>query len=96
MPQEPAVGNWVQSYMNAVVPVPSEDYERERLRLLHAYGVLDSPADPVFDELAALAAKLCDAPISLISLVNEHRLWFKSHYGLSTTEIPRSLSFSMR
>lgn len=79
--------------MNAVVPVPSEDYERERLRLLHAYGVLDSPADPVFDELAALAAKLCDAPISLISLVNEHRLWFKSHYGLSTTEIPRSLSF---
>ena len=67
--------------------------ETERVRLLHAYAVLDTPAEAAFDELAALAAQICGTPISLVSFVDEDRQWFKAHHGLAATETPRAVAF---
>jgi PAS domain S-box-containing protein len=55
--------------------------------------VLDTPAEPALDELAALAAHACEAPIALISLVDERRQWSKASVGLPAGETPRDLSF---
>ena len=57
------------------------------------YGVLDTPPEPALDDLTALAAAICEAPIALITLVDEHRQWFKSRVGLETQETPREYSF---
>jgi PAS domain S-box-containing protein len=67
--------------------------ESERLRVLHDYGVLDTDIDPVFEDLTALASRICQTPISLISLVDADRQWFKSHRGLEVRQTPVSLSF---
>ncbi len=67
--------------------------ERERLRALRDYAVLDTEREPAFDELADLAARICDAPIAIISLVDVHRQWFKSEIGLGVRETPIETSF---
>ncbi|MGB8325671.1 MAG: GAF domain-containing protein, partial [Candidatus Acidiferrum sp.] len=63
--------------------------ETERLSELYDYSVLDTEAEQSFDDLAKLAAYICGAPISLISLVDANRVWFKAKVGLETSEIPR-------
>ncbi len=50
--------------------------EAGRLEALAHYQVLDTPPDAALDDLTALTARLCDAPIALISLVDEQRHWF--------------------
>lgn len=72
-------------------PLPKN--ERERLRTLKGLEVLDTPPDPVLDDLAQMAAHLCDTPIALVSLVDENRQWFKARVGLATPETPRDISF---
>lgn len=67
--------------------------EAERLAALHAYDVLDTGAEAAFDDLAALAARICDAPTALVSLVAEDRQWFKARVGLETAETGRDVSF---
>ncbi len=67
--------------------------EAQRLSTLYSYGVLDSEPEQVIDDVAELAAQICDAPIALVSLIDESRQWFKSHVGLNTTETARSSSF---
>ena len=57
---------------------PSPSSEKKRLEVLWDYGVLDTPPESVFDDLTAIAAQVCEAPIALISLVDECRQWFKS------------------
>lgn len=55
---------------------------------------MDSGAETEFDELVKAAALVCDAPISLISLIDENRQWFKANIGMEVmTEIPRELAF---
>jgi signal transduction histidine kinase len=63
--------------------------ERERLRDLWHYRVLDTLPDPSFDGLTRLASLIAEAPIALISLTDEQRQWFKSRVGLDVPEIPR-------
>lgn len=63
--------------------------EEARLTVLDEYGVLDSAPEEDLDQLVRLAAKLCDAPIALVSLVDRDRLFFKSRFGIEQTEIPR-------
>jgi two-component system NtrC family sensor kinase len=70
--------------------------EAARLRALHRYGMLDTVADPALDELTGLAARLCQAPIALIALLDANRVWFKSRVGLTLPQVPRSPSFSDR
>lgn len=67
--------------------------EERRLRTLHSYAVLDTPAEPAFDDLTELAAELCAAPTALISLVDAERQWFKSRRGIDAQETPRGESF---
>lgn len=70
----------------------SFDDER-RLRALADYRVLDTPEEEPFDNIARLTARLFRAPICLITLVAEHRQWFKAHHGLTVSETPREHSF---
>lgn len=72
-------------------PKPSD--ERLRLAELRRYAVLDTPAEERFDRLTRLASRLLDVPISLVSLVDADRQWFKSRVGLDATETPRDLAF---
>lgn len=72
-------------------PLPPD--EPKRLAALRRYQLLDSAAEPSFDEIVGLAAQLCDAPIALVSLVDEHRQWFKAKVGLATAETSRESAF---
>ncbi len=67
--------------------------ETRRLESLHAYAILDTPAEPCFDDLTELAARICEAPIALISLIDEKRQWFKSRVGLDKAEMTRDTAF---
>lgn len=64
--------------------------EQDRLAALNAYRILDTEPEESFDDLTGLAARLCNAPISLISLVDEDRQWFKSERGLGVRETCRA------
>jgi two-component sensor histidine kinase len=64
--------------------------EAARLAAVRRYAVLDTPPDGAFDRIAGLAARLLETPIAIISIVDEDRIWFKSHEGLDgVAEIPR-------
>lgn len=69
------------------------EHELERLHQLHSLQILDTPADPAFDSLTALAAELLEVPVALISLVDRDRQWFKSRIGLEVCETARDISF---
>ncbi|WP_020651704.1 PAS domain-containing protein [Massilia niastensis] len=67
--------------------------EAARLAALADLAILDTPSEPRFDRFTRLAAMAFGAPISLISLVDEDRQWFKSRCGLEAAETPRSMAF---
>jgi len=67
--------------------------EAKRLKVLWQYDVLDTVPEEVFDDLTELAARICEAPIALISLVDENRQWFKSKVGITVNETSRDISF---
>lgn len=67
--------------------------EAKRLDDLRLYKILDTAAEKTFDELTQIASAICETPISLISLVDENRQWFKSRHGLDATETPRAYAF---
>jgi PAS domain S-box-containing protein len=67
--------------------------ERERLAALRSYGVLHTAPESDFDDIVALAARLCDAPTALISLVSDEEQWFKARVGLDACSTPRDVSF---
>ena len=67
--------------------------EAQRLRVLRELELLDTLPEVDFDDLAQAAAALVDVPICLVSLVDEHRQWFKSRVGLDVSETPRLNSF---
>lgn len=56
--------------------------DAERLRALEATGLLDSPHQESFDRHARIASEALDAPVALVSLVDEDRQFFKSCLGL--------------
>lgn len=66
--------------------------EDERVKALHALGVLDTPQEDRFDRFTRIAAAAFGAPIALVSLVDTQRQWFKSRIGLEPGETPRSMS----
>lgn len=67
--------------------------ERERLKDLESYSILDTLPEIDYDNLTAIAAEICGTPISLISLIDNKRQWFKSHHGLDATETPKEYAF---
>src|SRR4051794_37324352 len=68
--------------------LPPEE-EARRLAAVRRYDILDTPPDGSFDRITALAAQLFAVPISIISLVDHDRIWFKSHHGLEVQQIGR-------
>lgn len=72
-------------------PVPKD--EAQRLAALHELCLLDTPADPDFDQMTLLATHVFGTSMALISLVDEGRQWFKSKVGIETRETPRSQAF---
>lgn len=72
---------------------PLPDDEAARLAALRSYDLLDTAPDEAFDDLTELAAHICEAPIALITLLDEDRQWFKSRVGLSVAETSRDVAF---
>lgn len=68
-------------------PVPYD--EHQRLEVLRITGLLDTPAEAEFDRIVQEAAALCDAPIALLGLIDEHRQWFKARVGVDLAETRR-------
>lgn len=65
-------------------PIPAN--EGDRLADLYEYGVLDEQARKVFDEIAALAAAICDTQYAAVTFIDHQRQWFKASYGLRAPE----------
>lgn len=76
-----------------MIPAPKPENENERLQELKNLEILDTEPEKAFDDLTILAAAITDSPISLVSLVDAERQWFKSKCGIDATETPRELSF---
>ncbi|MEN9335552.1 MAG: hypothetical protein RLZZ500_539 [Bacteroidota bacterium] len=68
-------------------------HEAKRLQELFHYEIMDSKPEQVLDDLAEVASILCDTPMSLVTMVDDHRTWHKSMYGFDTLEVPREDSF---
>jgi GAF domain-containing protein len=62
--------------------ITADPIEVARLAAVRRYDVLDTPPDGAFDRVTALAAKIFDVPIALVTIVDHDRIWFKSRYGL--------------
>lgn len=67
--------------------------ESERLKLLESYSILDTLPEIDYDNLTAIASEICNTPISLVSLIDSKRQWFKSHHGLNVSETPKDYAF---
>lgn len=74
----------------------SGDLAVRRKAALHSFEILDSAAERSFDSLVQLASSICGTPIALISLLDDHRQWFKARVGLDASETPLSMSFCAR
>ncbi|MEM8877396.1 MAG: diguanylate cyclase [Pseudomonadota bacterium] len=72
-------------------PVPSN--ENERQRALRSLNILDTTSEEFFDRMTGAVAAALDVPISLVSLVDADRQWFKSKVGLDAEETDREVSF---
>ncbi len=66
------------------------EQEARRLAALRKYDILDTPPDGCFDRVTAIAAQMFSAPIAIVSLVDQDRIWFKSHHGLDVQQIDRA------
>ncbi len=75
--------------MLAAVP----ENENERLLALQRLELIDTAAEPEFDELVQTAAAICEVPISLLTLLDERRQWFKASVGLDAVETARKIAF---
>ncbi len=65
------------------------DNETQRIEALKKYNILDTPADGSFDRITSLASAIFQVPVAIVSLVDTDRIWFKSHHGLSVSQLNR-------
>lgn len=76
-----------------MIPPEFPKNEKQRQAAVDKYKILDTLSEESFDSITSLMAFVCDAPISLITLLDRDRNFLKSHYGIPITESPRELSF---
>ncbi len=74
-----------------IAPLPHD--EEERLAALHEYQILDTAAETIFDRITLIASHICGVPISLITLIDRDRQWFKSKIGIDENETKRETAF---
>jgi GAF domain-containing protein len=74
------------------MPAPITSMEASRVAALDRYAILDSEPEQSFDDLVTLAAHICKVPMAMLSLVDDHRQWFKSRVGVQVRETPRDSS----
>lgn len=72
--------------MKPAVPIN----EAQRLEALYQLKVLDSAPEQAFDQLAQLAALICQTPSATISLIDLDRQWFKAKVNLEVTQTSRA------
>jgi len=84
---------FISSSMSAMITPEIPANEEERLQALYEYDILDTLPEKDFDYLTTIASQICDTPISLITLIDSSRQWFKSAHGLSIKETDRQFSF---
>ncbi|MCU1637043.1 MAG: serine/threonine protein kinase, partial [Cryobacterium sp.] len=65
------------------------DNEAARMEAVRRYQILDTPSDGAFDRITALAARMLEVPIAVVSVVDHDRIWFKSRYGLDVEQLDR-------
>lgn len=78
---------------SGAVPAALPPNETERLRALLDYEILDSLPEQSYLDLVLLASRICEVPMALIGLIDDHRQWFKARVGLDGTQTPRDLTF---
>jgi diguanylate cyclase (GGDEF)-like protein len=76
-----------------MIPAPLSPLEDERLTVLRRLAILDTPEEQEFNDAVDLARDLFDCPMALVSLVDEHRQWFKARCGVDAAETPRDQAF---
>ncbi len=69
------------------------DNEEERLQELYRFKILDSEFEKDFDDVVELASIICEVPISLVTLMDASRQWFKAKKGIEGEETSRDVSF---
>jgi hypothetical protein len=67
--------------------------ELERLAAVRRYKILDTPPHGAFDRITAIAARLLNVPIAIISIVDYDRIWFKSRHGIDVHQVDRDVGF---
>jgi two-component sensor histidine kinase len=75
--------------VNRISPSIIPENESQRIAAVKRYDILDTPPDGAFDRITTIAARRFDVPISIISIVDHDRIWFKSHHGLDVEQIGR-------
>jgi hypothetical protein len=83
-----SLGTAVEVAMNS----PALSTEAARLAALDRYAILDTDPEQSFDDLVILASYICKTPIALLSLLDDHRQWFKSTVGVQVRETPLEMS----
>ncbi|MDO7173431.1 sensor histidine kinase [Mariniflexile sp. AS56] len=76
-----------------MIPPNIPDNEKERIKNLYSYSILDTLPEADYDNLTTIAAELCGTPISLISIIDDKRQWLKAHHGLDMPETSREYAF---
>lgn len=76
-----------------MIPAPIPSDEAARLSALYQTNILDTGFDQSFDRLVRLISRVLNVPITLVSLIDEDRQWFKARVGLQTSQTSRDISF---
>lgn len=73
-----------------------DDQERSRVSDLKSYGIMDTPPEVSYNQLAFIASIICDTPVALVSFIDSERQWFKAAVGIDIKEIPRKTSMCIK
>lgn len=72
-------------------PVPEN--EKDRLKALERYKIMDTLPEQEFEDIAKLASYICNVPIAHVSFIDEERQWFKAKVGMDAYDMPREETF---